>query len=169
MAAADPAGRYLEGTDRYQQGRDDLLRQIQPTPQRGGQADEIPSCRGAQQVVGVGPEGGRLPLRRRRELEPRRHRGAVTGGRGVPEPMGQGQHGPVVGQDLGGEVPDALLRGPLGQFAQEDGAQATPLPGVDDGDGHLGLVRLPRVADEPRHPDQLPGVGSTAMSASWSW
>jgi hypothetical protein len=55
-------------------------------------------------------------------------------------------------------MPDALLRGPLGQLAQQGGAQAAPLPGVDDGDGHLGLVRLAGVADEPRHPHQLPGA-----------
>ena len=56
------------------------------------------------------------------------------------------------------EVPDVLLRGSLGQLAQQGGAQAAPLPGVGDGDSHLGLVRLPGDADEPGHPDQLPGV-----------
>jgi len=29
----------------------------------------------------------------------------------------------------------------------------------DDGDGHLGLIWLPGVADEPRRPGQLPGTG----------
>jgi hypothetical protein len=57
------------------------------------------------------------------------------------------------------EVPDALLRGPLRQLAQQDRAQAAPLPGVKDSDGHLGLVRLPGDADIPGHPHQLPGAG----------
>ena len=56
-------------------------------------------------------------------------------------------------------MPDALLGGSLGQFAQQGGAQAAPLPGVGDGDGYLGEVRLPGNADEPGHPYQLPGVG----------
>jgi hypothetical protein len=98
-------------------------------------------------------------LRGRGEVDPHRHHVPAAGGLGVPEPAGQGEHGPVLGQDLRGEVRNALVGGPPGQLAQQGGAQAAPLPGVDDGDGHLGLVRLPWVTDEPGHPHQLPGAG----------
>ena len=119
----------MAGADRHQQGLDDLLREVQESPQHGRQAGELPARRGAQQIVAVVAGGVRL-LRPRGEVDPRRHRGSLVGGLGGPEPAGQREHGPVLGQDLRGEVPDALLRGALGQLAQQGGAQAALLPGM---------------------------------------
>ena len=50
----------VERTDRRQQSRDDLPGEIQPLPQRGGQAQKLPPRRGSQQVTVVVAWGARL-------------------------------------------------------------------------------------------------------------
>ena len=67
-------------------------------------------------------------------------------------------HRRVVGQHDRREAPDALLAGPVGEPAQERGADPAPLPVVGDREGDLGAVGPRVVADEPRDADAIVGA-----------
>ena len=94
------------------------------------------------------------------QLDLDRHAAALAIGHGhLAEVVDQVQHGPVVGQDLGGEAPDPLGAGALRQAAQQRARHAAALPGVRHGHRHLGHLRIAGGAHEARHAEPVPGGG----------
>jgi hypothetical protein len=67
----------------------------------------------------------------------------------------QREHGPVLGEDFGGEVVDPGLQGAFAQAREERGAEPAALPGIDHGHPYLRGIGLVRPPDEPALPDNL--------------
>ena len=81
------------------------------------------------------------------------------------------EHGPVLGEDLRGEVIDPDLEGALTQAGEQRGAKPAPLPLVNHRHPRISGIGLVRAADEPALPHDLRGQqrhGDQRLVIVWS-
>jgi hypothetical protein len=121
-----------------------------PTQEDGKTHDVATRGRGQQVTEIRAGRAGRFG-----ELDARGDHRAVRFGLHLAQAGQQREHGPVLGEDLGGEVLDPGLQCALAQPREKGGAEPAALPGIDHGHPDIRGVGLVRQPDEPALPHDL--------------
>jgi len=139
---------FERGTHRQPHDVSQPLRHPDQPAEKNGKNDNVTARRRGKQREEV--RAGRLG-----KLHAGGDHRAVRFGLHLAKPGQQCKHGPVLGEDLGGEVLDPGPESVLAQAREKRGSQAAALPGIDHGHPYLCGIGLLSQADEPALSDDL--------------